>query len=178
MQRDLDLLESLQETAILRIYSWSGSWVSYGYFQKEEDAQAHFAEEEIRFVQRPTGGGLVDHRRDLTYTLVIPKGHFLAELPRAECYRRIHRLVQLALGEQGIDSLLLDQESGAGPACFSHPVPGDLVDSEGRKLAGAAQRRTRHGVLHQGSVLAPELEATLLAKIFQNQFARQPARKS
>jgi lipoate-protein ligase A len=40
-------------------------------------------------------------------------------------------------------------------ACFEKPVAWDLVDRQGRKLAGAGQRRTRRGLLHQGSVVVP-----------------------
>jgi lipoate-protein ligase A len=36
--------------------------------------------------------------------------------------------------------------------CFVNPVEHDLVDGAGRKIAGAGQRRTKHGLLHQGSV--------------------------
>jgi lipoate-protein ligase A len=35
--------------------------------------------------------------------------------------------------------------------CFQKPVRGDVV-TDGRKLAGGAQRRTKSGMLHQGSI--------------------------
>lgn len=167
MRRDWELLEGLQEDLILRIYAWSGSWASYGYFQSEAEAAAHFAEETLQFVKRPTGGGLVDHRQDLTYTLLIPKSHPWAKLSRAECYLAIHRLIATALTAGGVTCALIEHESGAGAACFAHPVPGDIIDPEtGHKLAGAAQRRTRHGLLHQGSILVPELDATWIKQVF------------
>jgi lipoate-protein ligase A len=36
-------------------------------------------------------------------------------------------------------------------ACFMNPVRADVL-IDGRKIAGAAQRRTRQGLLHQGSI--------------------------
>ena len=36
--------------------------------------------------------------------------------------------------------------------CFENPVCHDLLADDGRKLAGAGQRRSRWGLLHQGSV--------------------------
>jgi lipoate-protein ligase A len=36
--------------------------------------------------------------------------------------------------------------------CFENPVEYDVMDAAGEKLAGAAQRRTKLGLLHQGSV--------------------------
>ena len=167
MQRDLDLLESLADQPILRLYQWSGRWVSYGYFQTEATAAAHFPEPDLQFVKRPTGGGLVDHRHDLTYTLLIPKQHPLAKLSRSDCYFRIHQLVQKALTRDGHLSQLITQEIGEGPSCFQHPVPGDLIEPlSGKKLAGAAQRRTRYGLLHQGSIQIPSLNTNSVQVAF------------
>lgn len=164
MARDVALLDDLAGESLLRIYYWSGSWVSYGYFQNEETAQEHFPDAGIQFVKRPTGGGLVDHRNDLTYTLIIPRGDPFALLGRLDCYLAIHRLVQTALTRQGVSSHLLTQEDGKGAACFEHPVPGDLIAAEtGLKLAGAAQRRTRQGLLHQGSISCPGIVVDTLA---------------
>jgi lipoate-protein ligase A len=50
-------------------------------------------------------------------------------------------------------------------ACFANPVAADVL-LEGRKIAGAAQRRTRTGLLHQGSIQ----HATLPAD-FRDRFA-------
>jgi lipoate-protein ligase A len=41
-------------------------------------------------------------------------------------------------------------------ACFENPVLYDVL-VEGRKVAGAAQRRTRRGLIHQGSVQTLDL---------------------
>ena len=44
----------------------------------------------------------------------------------------------------------------AGGLCFTAPAPGDLLVA-GRKIAGAGQRRCRHGLLHQGSLCGVQL---------------------
>ena len=55
------------------------------------------------------------------------------------------------------------------PSCFLKPVPADVLDSAGNKLAGAAQRRTKQGCLHQGSILLPgEIPGNLPEKLTQN----------
>ena len=41
--------------------------------------------------------------------------------------------------------------------CFANPVHADVV-IDGRKVAGAAQRRTRRGLLQQGSIQGVDLE--------------------
>jgi lipoate-protein ligase A len=172
MARDVELLENLTDEAVLRIYGWSGSWASYGYFQTEAEAAANFPGETLSFVKRPTGGGIVDHRHDFTYTLLLPKSHPLCKIRRADCYFRIHEIIQQALAAQNVASELVSYEKGSSKACFVHPVPGDLLDpTTGQKLAGAAQRRTRHGLIHQGSLLVTNLDNESFAKAFAQLFS-------
>ena len=169
MQRDLNLLENLEDQLIIRHYQWEPNWISYGYFQTEENAKAQFKTTALNFVKRPTGGGLVDHRHDLTYTLFIPKAHPWAKLSRLDCYLCLHKIVHQALIHDDMNAQLIAKETGNGPICFQHPVPGDIVNPiTGKKLAGAAQRRTRHGLLHQGSIIAPNLQPTTLLKVFKD----------
>jgi lipoate-protein ligase A len=149
--------EWLLETAeipMLRIYGWQGEWGSVGYFGKLADARAAFPE--LEWVRRWTGGGTVDHRADWTYTLIAPAGSGIAGLRGAESYRLIHEALALALRQEGIDARLSSGQDETGAAlCFKNPVGHDLIDPAGSKLAGAGQRRTRRGLLHQGSVAVP-----------------------
>ena len=48
---------------------------------------------------------------------------------------------------------MIGDEGDGGAACFSNPVAYDLTNMSGDKVAGAGQRRTRHGLLHQGSLI-------------------------
>ncbi len=143
------LLETVREP-LLRVYRWAGPWVSLGYFGEIGGLADVFPG--AGFVRRWTGGGVVDHRRDWTYTLVAPKRERLASERGAESYRRIHALLAEVLVDEGI-SAHLSAGGGSGAAlCFENPVSHDLVGADGFKLAGAGQRRTRSGLLHQGSV--------------------------
>jgi len=136
---------------VLRLYEWEVPAVSLGYFQPAALAPAGRP-----FVRRYTGGGLVDHAHDVTYTIVLPRAHPWMELTAPESYCVIHRGVQAALKACGIESELTPAASAAeSDACFQKPVRFDLVASE-RKLSGAAQRRSREGLLHQGSILLPD----------------------
>jgi len=151
-------LLGITKTPVLRVYGWLGEWSSIGYFGKLSEAKASFPG--IPCVRRWTGGGMVDHRADWTYTLVIPRGEKLTGLRGAESYRMIHALLAETLNAEGIGVRLStgNEETGAS-LCFENPVSHDLVSLAGRKLAGAGQRRTSHGLLHQGSVaVACELE--------------------
>ena len=135
---------------VLRIYEWSVPAVSLGYFQPSALAG------ERPFVRRYTGGGLVDHAHDVTYTIVLPRAHPWMEMSAPESYCHIHRGVQAALKACGIVSELTPAAHDVqSDACFAKPVKFDIVAPTG-KLSGAAQRRTREGLLHQGSILLPD----------------------
>ncbi|MCP3964982.1 MAG: lipoate--protein ligase family protein [Lentisphaerae bacterium] len=136
---------------VVRIYHWDRPSVSIGYVQ-DYDAAPH---DKYTVVRRPTGGGVVFHDNDLTYTVVIPPEHEIAKVDRIESYHVFHRAVLLALAEFGLEAQLAPDESGpvnrATMQCFVTPTRYDVV-AAGKKYAGAAQRRTREGVLHQGSI--------------------------
>jgi lipoate-protein ligase A len=78
------------------------------------------------------------------------------QLSAPESYEQIHLGVQAALAACGIVSELTPTASTAeSEACFQKPVRFDIVAADA-KLSGAAQRRTREGLLHQGSILLPD----------------------
>jgi lipoate-protein ligase A len=167
MAVDEALLREIREP-VLRLYEWSVPAVSLGYFQPAALAG------ERPFVRRYTGGGLVDHACDVTYTVVLPRAHPWMELSAPESYGHIHQGVQAALAACGIESELTPEAAAAeSEACFQKPVRFDLVAS-GRKLSGAAQRRTREGLLHQGSILLPEPGRNgELRRVFAGAFAER-----
>ena len=85
---------------------------------------------------------------------MIPADDPLADKPAAERYLAIHAAVAATLAAEGIPAVLSSGAVATGSeACFENPVTSDITDAAGRKLGGAGQRRTRDGVLHQGSVL-------------------------
>ncbi len=144
------LLETA-EVAHLRVYPWEKNWGSYGYFVPDAEAAKSLAG--LNRVRRWTGGGIVDHRSDWTYTLVIPRGERLAELRGAESYRVIHLALADALRAGGIACEVAGARSAMpGGDCFQRPVEFDLLGAGGDKVAGAGQRRTARGLLHQGSL--------------------------
>ncbi|MDD4932476.1 MAG: lipoate--protein ligase family protein [Methylacidiphilaceae bacterium] len=149
MAVDEALLRS-SSTALLRIYEWEGKAVSIGYFQRWEEVP-----DDRPFVRRWTGGGLVDHAADVTYTVIVPRSHPVACLSTLDVYRLFHAAVRQALLSVGLTAELAS-ESGPEPSarCFARPVRFDVM-AGGKKVAGGAQRRTREGLLHQGSILWP-----------------------
>ncbi len=141
----------LHKMPVLRLYGWDRPCQSIGYFQPVAEAIP-----DLELVRRYTGGGLVDHRKDVTYTVVLPRSHPLAQVSMAESYEALHEGVAEALVQIGLDAVLAKQaDEVESSACFQKAVCYDIkVGSQ--KVAGAAQRRTREGMLHQGSVLLVE----------------------
>lgn len=145
------LMTQLGEVPILRQYQWSGDWVSLGYFQSLRSAKMIFGSAS-KYVRRWTGGGVVDHRDDATYSLMIPRSGQLVSIGGSESYRQIHTALARCLLDRGHSCELVFRDSASNSvACFDKPVEWDLL-CQGEKIAGAGQRRTRQGILHQGSV--------------------------
>ncbi|HRI12418.1 MAG TPA: lipoate--protein ligase family protein [Verrucomicrobiota bacterium] len=155
MAWDEALLEEIARIGfpVLRTYSWAQPAATFGYFQKYDDVARFTAVRPL--LRRPTGGGLVPHENDWTYSVVIPPGHPWYRTRAADSYQRLHRWLQTAFGLCGVATELVLERDPAGPGeCFVGAEPDDLL-WHGRKIAGAAQRRNRRGLLIQGSVQPP-----------------------
>lgn len=166
------LLETVS-CPVLRVYEWAGDWASIGYFGRFAEARELFPG--LNLVRRWTGGGMVDHRADWTYTVVIPQGERLASLRGAESYRVIHEKLVATIEVEGIGCELSSGDSATGATrCFENPVGFDLVGPDGGKLAGAGQRRSKSGLLHQGSLAIP-CEDGSVSRRRAEEFARRLA---
>lgn len=156
---NMGLDEALLEVAhrlqrpILRFYAWTQPAASFGYFQRYHDVEQLTSLRPL--VRRPTGGGVVPHDADWTYSLVFPRGHEWYELLAVDSYRRMHRWIQMAFERLGLETDLAPAAFTSQPGkCFAGHEQSDLL-WHGRKIAGAAQRRRKDGLLIQGSVQSP-----------------------
>jgi lipoate-protein ligase A len=157
MALDEALLEATSSICrpVLRFYAWSQLAASFGYFQKYTEIERLTTLRPL--VRRPTGGGLVPHDSDWTYSLVFPTLHEWYSLAAVESYRRLHEWIQAAFAKLNVTTELAAIARRAQPgACFSGYEQFDLL-WEGQKIAGAAQRRRRDGLLIQGSVQPPRV---------------------
>jgi len=155
MAVDEALLESMSRLgkAVLRFYSWTERAASFGYFQKYAEVQRVTLLRPL--VRRPTAGGVVPHDADWTYSLIFPAGHEWYELTATESYRRAHQWLQAAFARLDLATELAQCAlKMQGGQCFAGYEQFDLL-WHGQKIAGAAQRRTRNGLLIQGSVQPP-----------------------
>jgi len=171
MAVDFLLLQRYPEPAAPRFrhYDWRAPACTFGYAQKIEFVRAHWPSAEIHdLCRRPTGGGIVDHRHDWTYALVVPRHHPLYDERAAASYRAVHECLAAALAACGQPVELkrvCDPDDAGGEAgeparsaalpgvCFQRAELFDVVNpATGAKVAGAAQKRNKHGLLLQGSI--------------------------
>ncbi|MCB1230030.1 MAG: hypothetical protein KDN19_07185 [Verrucomicrobiae bacterium] len=147
---------------VIRFYTWARPEITFGFFTPL-DAVSDQSQPSTR---RWTGGGVVEHGNDVTFSLAIPRAALPSGLRAGESYRIIHEALAGALRQAGfvgaeavptVDSRAEARGLGVSPgACFAKPVSWDLIDRDsGLKIAGGAQRRSRKGLLHQGSVRLP-----------------------
>jgi lipoate-protein ligase A len=118
-------------------------------------------------VRRPTGGGTVFHGNDLIYSLTIPTSHELYDLKLGDLYYEIHALINRVFAYFSLGAELFDECVKRLPDfCFDSPNRFDLLSLEdGKKLGGSAIKKSKKGILIQGS-LAVDLESELFAKQF------------
>jgi len=157
MALDEALLESVARLGRpgLRFYGWTEPAATFGYFQKY--AEVGRATPLRPLVRRPTGGGIVPHDADWTYSLAFPPGHEWHLLKAEASYRRVHEWIQRAFATLNVVTELAPSAKKSGPGqCFVGHEKFDLLWN-GKKIAGAAQRRNRLGLLIQGSVQPPPL---------------------
>ena len=159
------LFEEANREPILRCYRWRAPSVSFGYFTLWTSVADRYRQWDL--VRRWTGGGTVEHHGDFTYSLVLPAGGFLPT--NRELYSLVHTSIAEVLHRQGyLVALAETEDRRPSDACFQRAVEFDVKLAH-LKVAGAAIRRHRRGVLLQGSIqgikLSPGFKADFAAQL-------------
>ena len=176
MAVDEALAKSKPEAFCLRFFRWKGVGATFGYAQRIREVERALPPGiGDSYTRRPTGGGIVPHLDDLTFSCVFPDGGVLRP---AEIYRRLHSAILAGLRETGLEAQLCAQGGSSAPSgpkgasqCFEKPVALDILSEQG-KILGGAIRRTGSTVLYQGSLQlsrararSAELEAMILRSL-------------
>ena len=146
------------EAPILRFYSWAEACTTFGYSQRFADVQ-QLADSTV-LIRRLTGGGIVPHLNDWTYSVAFPPNTDWYHYRAKESYRQLHGWLQRAFARLKLVTKLNPATIAEGPGrCFIGAEEDDVMLGDS-KLAGAAQRRNKLGFMIQGSVQPPPKSIT------------------
>lgn len=144
---------------VFRVYGWKSASFTYGVSQKPENEIdiKRCALDSIRIAKRMTGGGVLFHHNEITYSLVCakedigePDGVFVS-------YRRICAFLIHFYRSLGLDASFALEAKDFKNRCASHELCSASREKydiliNGKKIGGNAQKRKRRAVFQHGSV--------------------------
>jgi len=153
------------EIPILRLYRWSVPSISMGYVQKAK----YIPDNTKKIVRRLTGGGFVDHTKQYTYSIIFPNGHWINKQPTLESYRLVNLAIiemfkSIGSSPQLSNDTIPKTTDRNKMICFETPTQYDVMINK-EKVAGAAQRRTKVGILHQGTISTKSISIKKIEKL-------------
>jgi lipoyl(octanoyl) transferase len=144
---------------VLRLYGWNPPALSLGRYQeaaatlKMEAAAA----DGVAVVRRMTGGGIIFHADELTYSIVCSPEQ-IGEAGVKDGFRRLCAFLVGTYRRLGLEpAFAADRNPGCERLgertafCFAGKEEFDVVVN-GRKIGGNAQRRLRRAILQHGSI--------------------------
>ncbi len=157
MEQDFALLERGVDVASLRVYQFVPGSVTYGHFI---DPKKWLTSQE-KAKKRPTGGGLIFHEGDFSFTLALPVEHPLVQKASLERYCLINNALLRAIDKlltQGLCQLQssMSPEGIIDELCMANPTQYDILFNQ-KKVGGSAQRKSKRGFIHQCSVFVRPL---------------------
>ena len=145
-----------ERRTIVRFYSWARPTASFGYSQSADKILdlEYCRNNGIDVVRRITGGKLVLHWREITYSIASSDAETFSPT-LAESYRLISAAIIRGLEKMGLRAKLAgtppSSYSRGNMPCFAYPAR-DEIEIDGRKIVGSAQKRVAGGFLQHGSI--------------------------
>lgn len=138
---------------ILRLYSWQKS-VTFGAGQNPSDYENLLKEYKNNFSKRITGGGVLFHGHDISYSLILPSS-FIDNKSVKETYELICSFILEFYSNLGLKaSFAKDIKSivlSKSPFCQVGFEAYDIIVN-GRKIGGNAQKRAKSVIFQHGSI--------------------------
>ncbi len=172
MRRDACLLAAAERGAepVLRLFRFAPPGITLGMNQApgSELDLARCEADGVPWAVRPTGGRAIFHAEEWTYALTASLADAGWGGSQAEASARASALLVASLRRLGVPASRARgrrPQPAEGPRGDPYAAPGTPASPcfastarhevvvEGGKLVGSAQRRTRHGLLQQGSLL-------------------------
>ena len=138
---------------ILRLYSWEKS-ITFGAGQNPSDYENLLKEYKNNFSKRITGGGVLFHGHDISYSLLLSNDEFVG-LSVKESYERICQFLLRFYKDIGLNpSFAKDSESiqlKKDEFCQVGFEAYDIIVN-GNKIGGNAQKRNKKLIFQHGSI--------------------------
>lgn len=165
MEQDRKHIENLKflQKPFVRLYRWQAPTITYGHFIDPTRYLRLDLCEALGFevVRRPTGGGILFHENDITFSVAMPSSHPKFSLNVLENYQMINQAVLNAIHTIVPEVTLAPacEKKYLKDFCMAQPTQYDIL-LNGLKIGGAAQRKTSFGYVHQSSIFlsAPSWE--------------------
>ncbi len=158
----MELVRENRWDFVLRTYGWDPACVSIGKLQtirREIDSEKLIGDG-YGLVRRPTGGRAVWHETELTYSIVARLDHPMVSGSISEALKKTAIPMVNAMNSLGIEVAVspLEKHRAGGPRtagnpCFTSHGKWEVGTTDGRKLVGSAQARSRGVFLEHGSIL-------------------------
>lgn len=144
---------------VLRLYRWKNPSFTYGFSQNPQSQidLARCASDGVQIAKRMTGGGVLFHHDEITYSFVCSKSDVDELQGVFVAYRDICAFLIRFYKSLGLDPFFALQAEGFKDRCAAHPLCSasnekyDIVIS-GKKIGGNAQKRKRQVIFQHGSI--------------------------
>jgi Lipoate-protein ligase A len=145
--------KTLEDKNFLRFFNWQDKKaITFGYAQRSKSLKEQF-DLGYQITRRPSGGGVVYHEGDLTFSIIFTSTDKVEEI-----YKKLHTAIAGELKKYIKEVQNYDQknifkpvENGQSKSCFANPVLDDLM-VDGKKILGGAIRRFGNRILYQGTL--------------------------
>lgn len=154
----------------VRVYGWDAPSCSFGYAQRMKERQDLLQHYHDHCVRRPTGGGIVEHAFDISYSIVARIPNDIIPDGLVHSFTWFHACIAYGLRCKGFDvsfAASTQKQREKSYHCFAQPVTSDIL-LEQKKVVGSAQRRSRTVLLQQGTIALPDMlsrDGSLIARI-------------
>ncbi|MBN2830877.1 MAG: lipoate--protein ligase family protein [Candidatus Omnitrophica bacterium] len=145
---------------VLRIYSWQSPSFTYGVSQKNPGQEINLSQcvkDGIHLAKRMTGGGILFHNDEITYSLTCSKEDIGEDKSVFVSYRNICAFLISFYKSLGLKPAFAIEAEGfndrfsAHPLCSASREKYDIVIN-GKKIGGNAQKRNRDAIFQHGSI--------------------------
>ncbi|MEF3279694.1 MAG: hypothetical protein K6357_01835 [Elusimicrobiota bacterium] len=180
MSCDEIFCETMPEKYILRFFNWAKNGITFGLSQRFSVVlkELNEIEQSLDITRRPTGGGLVIHKNDITFSFIF---YSPEEFNPLKTYEKLHTAITKEYLKNGIELNLLNSKTQNYDInnnitnCFKKPVEKDIMAGN-RKILGGAIRKFSDYILYQASLQMPDarenlmLHSKIIIKAFEKEF--------